>query len=61
MQPTMFLAMGAGAIAQVVHEVGRLSVWKSVQDAQSVLSPAILGGFVADLLIIYATALLVTA
>ena len=55
----VFLALGAGAIAQVVYEVGRLIVRQSKEDGSPVLSPATFGGLVAGIVIMYATALLV--
>jgi ZIP family zinc transporter len=55
----VFLALGAGAIAQVVYEVGRLIMRQSDEDGSPVLSPATFGGFVAGIVIMYATALLV--
>jgi zinc transporter, ZIP family len=57
----LFLALGAGAIAQVVYEVGRLIVRQSREDSTPVLSPATFGGLAAGIVIMYATALLVTA
>lgn len=57
----LFLALGAGAIAQVVYEVGRLIVRQSRDDKTPVLSRATFGGLVAGMLIMYATALLVSA
>jgi zinc transporter, ZIP family len=56
---TLFLALGAGAIAQVVYEVGRLIVRQSREDHTPVLSPATFGGLIAGIAIMYATALLV--
>ena len=55
----VFLALGAGAIAQVIYEVGRLILRQSDEDGSPVLSPATFGGFVAGIVIMYATALLV--
>jgi len=55
------LALGAGAIAQVVYEVGRLIVRQSDEEGRPVLSPATFGGLVAGIVIMYATALLVPA
>jgi zinc transporter ZupT len=56
---TVFLAIGIGAIVQVVIEVGRL-IW---QDQQRAGEPAVtwptFGGFTAGLAIMYLTALLV--
>jgi ZIP family zinc transporter len=57
----LFLALGAGAIAQVVYEVGRLIVRQSHEDGTPVLSPATFGGLAAGIVIMYATALLVSA
>jgi ZIP family zinc transporter len=57
----LFLALGAGAIAQVVYEVSRLIVRQSREDGAPVLSPATFGGLAAGIAIMYATALLVTA
>jgi zinc transporter ZupT len=57
----VFLALGAGAIAQVVYEVGRLIVRQSQDDGTPVLSPAVFGGLAAGIVIMYATALLVAA
>lgn len=57
----IFLALGAGAIAQVVYEVSRLITRQSAEDGTPVLSRATFGGLVAGIAIMYATALLVTA
>ncbi len=57
----LFLALGAGAIAQVVYEVGRLIARQSAEDDTPLLSPATFGGLLAGILIMYATALLVSA
>jgi zinc transporter ZupT len=57
----LFLALGAGAIAQVVYEVGRLIARQSREDGTPVLSPATFAGLAAGIAIMYATALLVTA
>jgi zinc transporter ZupT len=57
----VFLALGAGAIAQVVYEVGRLIARQSKEDETPLLSPATFGGLVAGIVIMYATALLVAA
>jgi len=56
---TVFLALGAGAIAQVIYEVGRLIVRQSREDGTPVLSRATFGGLIAGIAIMYATALLV--
>jgi uncharacterized protein (DUF2062 family) len=55
----IFLALGAGAIAQVVYEVGRLIMHQNAEDGTPVLSPATFAGLVAGIVIMYATALLV--
>ena len=57
----IFLALGAGAIAQVVYEVGRLIVRQGREEGAPLLSPATFGGFVAGIVIMYATALRVAA
>jgi zinc transporter ZupT len=57
----IFLALGAGAIAQVVYEVGRLITRQSAEDGTPVVSRATFGGLVAGIVIMYATALLVSA
>jgi hypothetical protein len=57
----VFLALGAGAIAQVVYEVGRLIARQSAEDGTPVLSPATFGGLLAGIAVMYATALLVAA
>lgn len=57
----VFLALGAGAIAQVVYEVGRLIARQSADDNTPLLSPAVFGGLVAGIALMYATALLVPA
>jgi zinc transporter ZupT len=55
----VFLALGAGAIAQVIYEVGRLIARQSREDGAPVLSGATFGGLIAGIAIMYATALLV--
>jgi zinc transporter ZupT len=57
----VFLALGAGAIAQVIYEVGRLIMRQSAEDETPLFSPATFGGLVAGIVIMYATALLVAA
>lgn len=57
----IFLALGAGAIAQVVYEVGRLILRQSREEGAPLLSPATFGGLAAGIAIMYATALLVAA
>jgi zinc transporter, ZIP family len=58
---SVFLALGAGAIAQVVYEVGRLILRQSKEESTSALSPVVFGGLVAGIAVMYGTALLVTA
>ena len=55
----VFLAIGAGAILQVIYEVGRLLLKDSVRANQPALSGANLGGLTAGIAVMYATALLV--
>jgi zinc transporter ZupT len=57
----LFLALGAGAIAQVVYEVGRLIVRQGREEGAPLLSPATFGGLAAGIAIMYATSLLVAA
>lgn len=57
----VFLALGAGAIAQVVYEVSRLITRQSREEDAPLLSPATFGGLAAGIAIMYATALLVAA
>jgi hypothetical protein len=57
----LFLALGIGAIAQVIYEVGRLIVRDSRRDGVATFSPATVGGLAAGIAIMYATALLVAA
>ncbi|HMO57213.1 MAG TPA: hypothetical protein PKC19_07655 [Roseiflexaceae bacterium] len=57
----IFLALGVGAIAQVVYEVGRLIVRQSQEEGAPLFSPATFGGLAAGIAIMYATALLVAA
>ncbi|MCH7976757.1 MAG: hypothetical protein IIC18_09445, partial [Bacteroidetes bacterium] len=58
----VFLAIGAGAILQVIYEVGRLLI-AGEADEEGTLSRAVswvnIGGFTTGLAIMYATALLV--
>jgi len=56
----IFLAVGTGAILQVIYEVGRLLFKDSVRSKASVLSGTNLGGLTAGIAIMYATALLVS-
>lgn len=57
----VFLALGVGAIAQVIYEVSRMIWRQSAEDGHPALSPATFGGLAAGILIMYATALLVAA
>jgi zinc transporter ZupT len=57
----LFFALGVGAIAQVIYEVGRLIVRDSRRDGVATLGPATLGGLAAGVAIMYLTALLVAA
>lgn len=55
----VFLAVGVGAIAQVIYEVGKL-IWRSQQRAgEPGLTWATYGGLAAGILLMYATALIV--
>jgi zinc transporter, ZIP family len=56
----VFLAVGAGAIMQVVYEVGRLVLRDSTRSKAPALSGTNLGGLTAGIAIMYATALLVS-
>jgi ZIP family zinc transporter len=56
----VFLAVGAGAILQVIYEVTRLLLRDSARSKTPALSGANLGGLVAGVAIMYATALLVS-
>jgi zinc transporter ZupT len=58
---TIFLAIGIGAILQVIVEVGRL-IWRSQQQAgEPALTWATFGGVAAGIAVMYLTALLVAA
>ncbi len=57
---TVFLAIGAGAILQVIYEVTRLLLKDSARSKAPALSGANLGGLTAGIAIMYATALLVS-
>src|ERR687892_187362 len=56
----IFLAVGAGAILQVIYEVTRLLLKDSGRSKSPALSAPNLGGFTAGVAIMYATALLVS-
>jgi zinc transporter ZupT len=58
---TVFLAVGIGAILQVVYEVGRL-IWRGQQQhREPALTWATFGGVAAGIAVMYLTALLVAA
>lgn len=57
----MALAVGAGAILQVMVEVGAYLMRQNGDRQASLLSPAILGGFLGGLAFIYVTAALIKA
>jgi zinc transporter, ZIP family len=58
---TIFLAIGIGAILQVIVEVGRL-IWRSQRTAgEPALTWATFGGVAAGIAVMYLTALLVAA
>jgi ZIP family zinc transporter len=57
---TVFLAIGAGAILQVIYEVTRLLLKDSARSKTPALSGTNLGGLTAGIAIMYATALLVS-
>jgi zinc transporter, ZIP family len=56
----VFLAIGVGAILQVVYEVGRLLMRDSARSKAPVFSATNLGGLTAGIAIMYVTALLVS-
>lgn len=57
----IFLAIGVGAILQVIYEVGRLIVRGQTNRGEPALTWPILGGVSAGIAVMYATALLVAA
>jgi zinc transporter ZupT len=58
---TVFLAVGIGAILQVILEIGRL-IWRSQRrHAEPALTWATFGGVAAGIAVMYLTALLITA
>jgi zinc transporter ZupT len=57
---TVFLAIGAGAILQVIYEVTRLLLKDAARSKAAALSGANLGGLTAGIAVMYATALLVS-
>jgi zinc transporter, ZIP family len=56
----IFLAVGAGAILQVIYEVSRLLLKDSARAKAPTLSAPNLGGFTTGVAVMYATALLVS-
>lgn len=58
---SIFLAIGVGAIVQVIVEVALLIGRNQARDGQPGVTWTTLGGFTAGLVVMYATALLVTA
>ena len=56
----VFLAVGAGAILQVIYEVGRMILRDSSRRKVPALSVSNLGGLTAGVAVMYATALLVS-
>lgn len=58
---TVFLAIGIGAIAQVVVEVGRLLMREAESETRPALDWASFGGVTAGIAIMYGTALLIAA
>lgn len=56
----VFLAVGAGAILQVIYEVSRLLLRDSEKSKAPALSVPNLGGFASGIAVMYATALLVS-
>ena len=58
---TVFLAIGIGAILQVIWEVGRLIQRSQARAGEPLFTWNVFGGVAAGLAIMYATALLVTA
>ena len=58
---TLFMAVGAGAIAQVVYAVSKYLLGLMKKDELPGLSPITVGGFAAGVAIMYVTALVVAA
>ncbi len=56
----IFLAVGAGAILQVIYEVTRLLLKEAERSKVPILSSSNLGGLTAGIVLMYATALLVS-
>ena len=59
MLAVIFLGVGAGAILQVIVEVGRLLLREAEKAGESALSWANVGGLALGLALMYATAFLV--
>ena len=57
----VFLAIGIGAILQVIVEIGRMIVRSQHRASEPLLTWPTFGGFAAGLALMYATALLVAA
>jgi hypothetical protein len=57
----LFLGIGAGAILQVIYEVGRLLARESTGEPAPLLSGWNLAGLLLGVAVMYGTALLVTA
>jgi zinc transporter ZupT len=57
----VFLAVGVGAILQVIVEVGRMIARSQARHEEPLLTWSTFGGVAAGILVMYATALLVTA
>ena len=58
---TVFLAVGIGAILQVIVEVGRLIARSQAKHGEPAITWATFGGVTAGVAVMYLTALLVTA
>ncbi len=58
---TVFLAIGVGAILQVIFEVGRLIANSQTRHKEPALTWTTFGGIAAGIAVMYVTALLVTA
>ena len=58
---TLFMAVGAGAIAQVVYAVSKYLLGLMKKDELPGLNPITVGGFAAGVAIMYVTALVVAA
>ena len=56
---TIFLAIGVGAILQVIVEVGRLLARRARADGRGVMGVTAAGGVAVGVVVMYATAFLV--